>query len=173
VVVTEKMDGECTTMYRDWIHARSLDMLDNHPSRTWVKALWGQIRHRIPEGMIRICGENLYAVHSIRYEALPSYFLVHSVWMEEECWAWEETCRFARELGLEVVPARYRSWDLVRLFDWDSIQERQEGWVVRRAGRIRGSDYGRQVAKWVRAGHVQTDEHWLRRPVERNRLAVP
>jgi hypothetical protein len=36
VVVTKKMDGENTTMYRDHIHARSLDRR-SHPSRDWVK----------------------------------------------------------------------------------------------------------------------------------------
>lgn len=38
VVVTEKMDGENTTLYRDFVHARSIDSRF-HPSRTWVKAL--------------------------------------------------------------------------------------------------------------------------------------
>jgi len=59
VVVTEKLDGENTTLYRDYIHARSLDSR-HHPSRAWVKALQASIGHEIPEGW-RICGENLYA----------------------------------------------------------------------------------------------------------------
>lgn len=40
VVITEKMDGENTTMYPDFIHARSLDSKD-HPSRHYVKTLHG------------------------------------------------------------------------------------------------------------------------------------
>jgi hypothetical protein len=36
VVVTIKMDGENTTMYHDYIHARSIDS-GSHPSRTWIK----------------------------------------------------------------------------------------------------------------------------------------
>ena len=73
VVVTEKMDGECTTMYRDYLHARSTDY-SPHPSRDRVRALHAQIAHDIPEGW-RVCGENVYAQHSISYDALPSYFL--------------------------------------------------------------------------------------------------
>ena len=42
VVITEKMDGENTSMYRDGIHARSIDGR-HHPSRDWVKALHGTI----------------------------------------------------------------------------------------------------------------------------------
>jgi RNA ligase len=63
VVVTEKMDGENTSLYRDHLHARSLDGR-HHPSRNWVKQFWSRLRADIPEGW-RICGENLYARHSI------------------------------------------------------------------------------------------------------------
>ena len=46
IVLTEKMDGENTTMMKDWYYARSLDSKD-HPSRHWVKGLWGNIKHDI------------------------------------------------------------------------------------------------------------------------------
>lgn len=72
VVVTEKMDGENTSIYCDGIHARSLDSR-HHPSRSWVKGLQARIGWQIPEGW-RLCGENVYAVHSIRYDDLESYF---------------------------------------------------------------------------------------------------
>src|SRR5690606_15864545 len=72
VVVTEKLDGENTTLYADGSHARSLDS-GHHPSRTWVKALQGRIGRLIPPGW-RVCGENLYARHSIAYPSLAGYF---------------------------------------------------------------------------------------------------
>src|SRR3972149_10844087 len=65
VIVTEKMDGENTTLYRDTLHARSLDSRD-HISRHWLKNYWSGLRYAIPENM-RICGEYLYAKHSIKY----------------------------------------------------------------------------------------------------------
>jgi hypothetical protein len=55
VVVTEKLDGENTTLYRDGLHARSPDSA-HHPSRAWVKALQGRIGPAIPPGW-RVCGE--------------------------------------------------------------------------------------------------------------------
>ena len=70
VIVTEKLDGENTSMYSDHFHARSLDSR-HHPSRAWVKTLHGGIKHEIPSGW-RICGENLYARHSIHYRGLPT-----------------------------------------------------------------------------------------------------
>src|SRR5687767_9073161 len=65
VVVTEKIDGENTTMYNDYIHARSIDSAhSHHESRSYVKQLHGQIKREIPEGF-RIVGENVYAKHAI------------------------------------------------------------------------------------------------------------
>lgn len=81
VVVTEKMDGENTTMYSDYIHARSIDGR-NHPSRNWVKNYWSTISQDIPEHW-RICGENLYAEHSISYDNLETYFYGFSIWNEK------------------------------------------------------------------------------------------
>src|SRR5829696_5384608 len=89
VVVTEKLDGENTTMYADGLHARSLDSA-HHPSRAWVKALQGRIGPGIPAGW-RVCGENLYARHSIPYEDLDSWFYGFSVWDGEDCLDWDRT----------------------------------------------------------------------------------
>lgn len=72
IVVTIKMDGESCTMYRDKIHARSIDS-KNHPSRHWVKQFHSTIKYNIPKNW-RICGENLFAKHSIFYNNLPSFF---------------------------------------------------------------------------------------------------
>ncbi len=83
VVVTAKMDGENTTMYNDHVHARSLDS-GPHPTRDWVKGLGARVGYLLDEDM-RVCGENLYAVHSVRYGALPSYFMGFSFWTGLEC----------------------------------------------------------------------------------------
>jgi hypothetical protein len=82
VVVTEKLDGENTTLYADGLHARSVDSA-HHPSRTWAKALQGRAGARIPAGW-RVCGENVYARHSIPYDALDGYFYGFSVWDDRD-----------------------------------------------------------------------------------------
>ena len=77
-------------MYSDRIHARSLET-DFHESRTWVRALWGNIKHEIQDGW-RICGENMFAEHSIHYNNLETYFYVFSIWNEtNDCLSWDET----------------------------------------------------------------------------------
>lgn len=102
VVVTEKMDGENATLYRDHYHARSLDS-KHHPSRDWIKSFHGSIAHMIPEGW-RICGENMYARHSIAYDDLSSYFYGFSVWNENNvALGWDETLMFFDDLGITPV----------------------------------------------------------------------
>jgi len=45
---------------------------------------------------------------------------------------------------------------------------RAEGLVVRPAGQFHFSRFSEVVGKYVRKGHVQTDEHWMEKPVEFN-----
>lgn len=165
VVVTVKMDGEQTTMYRDHIHARSVDS-GGHPSRDRVRALQGQIGWEIPEGW-RVCGENLYAVHSIHYYHLPAHFMVFSVWDETNlCLPWEDTLEWCDLLGLTPVPTLYRGrWDesIVRgLFRDVYENDPMEGYVVRLARGFHYRDFPQAVAKFVRPNHVQTHGHWMR-----------
>ncbi|TXS66766.1 RNA ligase family protein [Streptomyces sp. sk2.1] len=172
VVVTEKLDGENTTLYPDGLHARSLDSA-HHPSRGWVKALQGRIGARIPAGR-RICGENMFARHSLPYDGLESYFYGFSVWDGERCLDWDRTVAFLRDLGIPVPPVLWRG-----VFDARAEKTlralrpdtgRQEGYVVRPADGFDAPHFGRLVAKWVRPGHVRTDTHWMHAAVVENGL---
>jgi hypothetical protein len=173
IVATEKMDGENTTMYPDHIHARSLDS-NHHPSRTAIKQLHGQIKHNIPEGF-RICGENMYAKHSIFYDKLPSYFLVFSIWNGDICLSWDETKEYCALLGLMTVPELYRGvWneDIIKtLFTGASTYgPEQEGYVVRTTESFLFNDFINHVGKFVRAKHVRTSTLWMNEPVIPNKL---
>lgn len=171
VVVTLKMDGENTTLYQDGMHARSIaEDAKYHVSRTWIKNLHGQIAHEIPEGY-RICGENLYAKHSIGYEDLASYYMVFSIWNGMTCLSWDETKEWAELLGLTMIPVLYRGvYDSKLLQSLDIDTDRDEGYVVRPADSFGYNTFRKTVAKWVRADHLSTDRHWYWKQVEPNRL---
>jgi hypothetical protein len=169
VIVTEKIDGENASLYSDHFHARSLDSR-HHPSRDWMKAFWGSIKHDIP-ALWRVCGENAYAVHSIRYDSLPSYFLGFSIWNEDNvCMPWDYTVEMFQLLGIEPVPVIYDgTWDeefIRHLY----VNDAQEGYVVRVAKAFPFAQFQRYVAKYVRKNHIQTDQHWMSKPVEANGL---
>lgn len=173
VVVTEKMDGENTTMYRDNVHARSIDGKGGE-DRAWVKQFWSQIRSDIPEGW-RICGENLWAKHSVSYSELKSYFYGFSIWDESNnALSWDDTAEYFGMLGIVSVPVLYQgAWDeaAIRSLSKGMNLEQTEGYVVRLADSFHYGEFGQSVAKFVRKGHVQTDKHWRTQKFVPNSLA--
>lgn len=170
VVVTIKMDGENSSWYNDHTHARSIDS-NNHPSRNWCKAFHATIKNDIPDGY-RICGENLYATHSIHYSDLKSYFYGFSAWDENNfCLSWDETIEWFNILGITPVEVLYRGpWDekLIKSLDYGA----NEGYVVRNADSFHYQDFSSNVAKNVRAKHVQTDKHWMSQKIVPNELRM-
>lgn len=164
VVVTEKMDGENTTAYADGhIHARSIDSKSTS-DRAWVlRYLSTEVCPNLPDGW-RVCGENLWARHSIAYDALPTYFMAFSLWTSENvCLSWVDTLEYLGVLGVSSVPvlARGRFEDV----DFKAIEKgldfsKTEGYVVRLADAFNYSDFAHSVAKFVRPNHVTTDKHW-------------
>lgn len=172
IVATIKMDGENTTMYSNHIHARSMDSR-HHPSRDWVKKFWGERAHLIPAGW-RVCGENVYAKHSIFYDNLDSYFYGFSIWDESNTSLdYDTTLMFFKDMDMLPVKELYRGkFDLKVLHSLaDNLDpEKDEGFVIRTVEAIPFDEFGKKAAKWVRKGHVQTDEHWSTQAITPNRL---
>lgn len=197
VVVTVKMDGENSSIYsNNYTHARSLDN-SYHPSRSWLKNYASSFSYKIPKNW-RVCGENLYAFHSIFYTDLPSYFLAFGVYDHDNfCISWDETVEFCEFLNVNLVPVIYRGiWDekLIRNL-WDGWRDNScfptytnsgdkirrkfpedfqpctgEGYVVRLCDKFHYNVFNKSVAKVVRKGHVQSSEHWMQMNVIPNLL---
>ena len=184
VVVTEKLDGENTTIYPTHQHARSLDS-GHHVSRGWVKNFGARVGPHMPDD-IRINGENMFALHSIAYDALPSYFVVFAMWRANALLSWDETAEICARIEadsgekLPLAPVLYRGmWDekhIRALYDANNppasrFGPTSEGYVVRVARELKRDEWERGVAKYVRPRHVQTGPHWMLKPVEKNGLA--
>lgn len=172
VVVTEKMDGENTTLYWNGEnHARSLDS-KNHESRNWIKRFHSERVHLFPENY-RVCGENLYAKHSIKYENLKSYFYGFSLWEDEFCFPWDFTVSCFEGLKIHPVDVIWKG-----IFDEKSIKDlskkidtsKIEGFVLRIEDGFYMNDFTKCVAKFVRKGHVNTDKHWMNSKLEKNEI---
>ncbi|MFJ1926741.1 MULTISPECIES: RNA ligase family protein [unclassified Streptomyces] len=138
-----------------------------------VKALQGRVGPRVPAGW-RICGENVFARHSIPYDDLAGHFYGFSVWDGDTCLGWDRTVAFLHGLGIPTPPVLWRG-----VFDARAERTlralrldtgRQEGYVVRPAASFGAAEFGRRVAKWVRPGHVVTDTHWMHAAVVENAL---
>jgi len=173
VVVTEKLDGENTTIYSDGgCHARSTSSA-HHPSRSVVKQKAAQIGCDIPKGW-RLMGENLYAKHSITYDKLPDYFVLFGIADEKNMsLSWDDVEEWGQLLDIPTAPVVWRGvWDeeIVRkLYPFESkYGSTSEGYVVRVASSFPMSAFSQNVAKFVRGGHVQTDKHWAHQTVVPN-----
>jgi hypothetical protein len=176
VVVLEKRDGENTTIYFDgYYHARSVDSL-SHPSQSWGRREARNWCYDLPRGW-RVCGENLYALHSIEYCDLTAYFEVFNIWDKlNNCLSWDDTLEWCELLGLQTVPELYRG-----IYDEEVIKnlkldtERQEGYVMRATQSFPYSRFRYLTGKFVRANHVQSTVHnWRRdwRPDMVNKLRI-
>jgi hypothetical protein len=172
LVVTEKMDGENTTIHNAGSHARSPDSR-HHPSRDWLKGFAAGISPFLADGE-RIIGENLFARHSVGYDALPSFFLGFAWIVGDEVQGWDLTLARFEELGIRPVPTLYRGpyraglfEDIARSLD----PNRQEGFVARIADAFPESAMPESMGKYVRAGHVQSEVHWMKADLVPNRLA--
>lgn len=172
VVITEKMDGENTTLYSDHFHARSIDSR-HHPSRDWLAAFHASIANDIPKGW-RVCGENVFARHSIEYNNLESYFLGFSIWNDKNvCLSWNETKYWFELLGIIPVKELYVGSfivNYVKNLHNELDKTLVEGYVIRNAGSFAYSDFSHNVAKFVRPNHVQTGNHWMHSTIIPNKL---
>lgn len=181
IVISEKMDGSCLCMTHNSIYARSHGGPPKHPSFDLAKAKYATIKSRIPRG-ISIFGEWLYAKHSIKYDTLPDYFLVFGIRDDYDDWwfSWDEVRNIANDLGLKTVPeySRIKVYNAKALNDLVSeiakskgfYSQEKEGIVVRQVNGFSNARFALSIAKWVRFGHVQTDEHWMHRPIVKNDL---
>ncbi len=162
VIISEKLDGENTSLHNDKIHARSEEN-DNHASRDMVKSIWGSIRYMIPEH-IQICGESMYACHSIFYDKLTNFFYVFAVIdkKREVFLSVSETREWCRKLGLEMAPSLFEgTWDgKFKMPNQSFYGNEVEGWVVRLVDEIPVNEWKDKAAKFVRAKHVTSDNHW-------------
>lgn len=178
VVITEKMDGEVSNIYHDGsFHARSLNT-PYHPSREWIGRIAAEVGYKLPVGW-RICAENIYAKHSIKYNDLKAYVQAFSIWNNENmCLDWNQTLDWCNLLGIEHVPVIWRGeYDREFIkdeFTHDKLCEMQgrevEGYVMRTTEGFHYDEFKKHLAKFVRSNHVQTSEHWRQKEVEPNQL---
>ena len=173
VVVTEKMDGENSSIYQDYYHARSINSTHYYYHSYLLGGIVPIVQQALPDGY-RLCGEYMYARHSISYERLLDYFLAFSLWNDKnECCSWDDTVTFCQNIGIPTVPELWRGiYDetVVKNLAQSVVNRGGEGIVVRTSHLFAYSDFALHVAKYVRKDHVQTDIHWSHGVVVANGL---
>lgn len=170
VVVLEKRDGENTTIYSDgYFHARSIES-SHHPSQSYLKNFCKKYYYNIPKDW-RVCGENLYAKHSIHYLYLKEYFEVFTIFDENNVvLSWDDTIEythliFNQDITTPVIYNGFFNQDLIEIavhnYTKKSIDP-IEGYVIRLKDSFNFKDFNKSIAKFVRKDHIRTDKHWTK-----------
>jgi len=161
LIYTEKLDGECTVCTKTIIHARSEDGYGK-PWQHYMKRFYSNFCYNIPEGM-QICGECVYAVHSIEYSKLPSCFFVFAIIVDGTSLSWKEVEEWSLMLGLDTVPlindAPNKIVD-IPIPKQSTFGDICEGYVIRNSDSFSMTEISLNIGKSVRKDHVKTDIHW-------------
>lgn len=176
LVLTEKLDGQNNSIFIDGVFARSHSSITSNP---WDKyffefgGVFDKCKPFLTDGE-GIYGESLYAIHSIEYNKLPSYFFGFAVVNENEdrWYSWdevEEMCYFVNIPCVPVLERRvFNSPEDLRISIMEHMKNGSrygdviEGIVVRVADSFSIDDFSKNVIKYVRKNHVQTDIHWTK-----------
>jgi ATP-dependent RNA circularization protein (DNA/RNA ligase family) len=185
VVIEEKIDGANVGFSSDANgHVRAqnrgsyLEPRACHPQFKplfrWLEPRADALRDALRPGLM-LFGEWCWAVHTVRYTALPDWFLAFDVLdrVRSEFWSTERRDALVRDLGLATTPhlarGRFDVSGVTRLLGTSRLGTGpMEGLYVRR------DEAGRLIAraKVVRAEFTQAiEEHWTRRRLEANQLA--
>lgn len=181
LVHTEKLDGENNCLNKFGVFARSHAAPTTSPWTNQLRERWQLIKNDL--GDVELFGENLYAVHSIEYQHIESYYYIFAVRCLDKWLSWEEVKFYAAmfdfptvpELSIQQVSGLTQDILQNQILSWakepslfgsvdihTGLNCTREGIVSRNIGEYAVEEFAKNVFKYVRKGHVKTDEHWTR-----------
>ncbi|NDV84471.1 RNA ligase family protein [Bacteroides sp. 51] len=181
LIHTEKLDGENNCLNQFGVFARSHAAPTTSPWTNQLRERWSLMKRDL--GDIELFGENLYAVHSIEYKRIEEYYFIFAVRCMDKWLSWEEVKFYAAAFDFPTVPklliqpTKELTKDILKeqIIDWaqqasvfgsKDTQTNQdctrEGVVSRNVEEYPVSEFSHNVFKYVRKGHVKTNEHWTR-----------
>ncbi len=172
VVILEKLDGGCTKLSDRGVFARSHIKPTSCSSFDYIKNV-----HYYPNQLeiahnLKVFGENMFAIHSIEYTGLTDYFYVFNILEKdkERFMSYDIMKVWAENHGMQTVPLIYmgkipsivwlENFLKEELLKPSALGGTREGFVIRLRKSFHQDDFSKNVFKYVRKGHVQTDEHW-------------
>jgi len=173
VGISEKLDGGNTCLSQGEAYARSTGQPATQGWFAMVKKHHAWKTMNVPSN-IHTYGEDLYGIHSIEYDPIKEdeTYRVFNV-REDDMWmSLDERTAFAEQHGFLTVPLLFRGtfrsvreitqWFEEHLRQPSALGPAREGFVMQLTDRFHNDNFADVVAKYVRKGHVQTDEHWTR-----------
>jgi len=173
VGISEKLDGGNTCLNAGEAYARSTGQPATQGWFAMVKKhhAWRTIDI---DPRISIYGEDLYGIHSIEYDALKEdeTYRVFNIREGDEWLGLDERIQFCKTYEFLTVPLLFRGtfhsvkeitlWFEHHINQPSALGPHREGFVLQLTERFHNDSFAHNVAKYVRKGHVQTDQHWTR-----------
>ncbi len=172
VVITEKLDGSNTLLCQGAVYARSVAA---PTSAGWLAMARKHHAWKVTAAGVFLYGEDIFGVHSIGYGPVPEDETFYAFALRDDAGGFSSfgaMADYARRRRIPVVPLLFdgvfptegalRSFVEKAQAEPSVLGGEREGVVVRLAGSFPAADFDRSVCKSVRAGHVQTDQHWTR-----------
>lgn len=170
VVITEKLDGGNTCLHNGEVYARSNNAPSHHGWMAMVRKHHGFKSLVNPE--VIFYGEDIYGIHSIEYNPVKEDKTFYLFAVRDFDWfvSWYTVEHKALEMSLPTVPVLFAgifssTKEITKFFEEQlklpsALGPEAEGFVIRTTEGFRAEDFTKNVAKFVRPNHVQTDEHW-------------
>lgn len=175
LVLSEKLDGGNTCLYNGDVYARSTTQ---PATQGWFAMVKKHHAYKtVNDTRYAYYGEDLYGVHSIEYDPIEEdktwrLFAVRDL-VDDRFVSWDEVEKHALQLNVPTVPTagsglvffstdEITQWLQVAMKHGSEIGTTIEGWVIRTVDGFDANQFHKNVAKYVRKNHVQTDEHWTR-----------
>lgn len=181
VVALEKLDGENTTMLKDYSHARSRDSLIDDESRSMIEAyrvyLDSMGLFEDNPRLDRLVGENMVYLHTVPYDNLSHFFYCFNIAGKDGCYySWEDFLSVVSKYGIIHPNVIYEG-----LYDKDEILAKYksykesnpqcEGFVIRNVDAFSYDDFSLNVGKYVDKGfEITTSSHWRSSVKSMNKL---
>jgi len=170
IIITEKADGGNTCLNKDGVFARSHAQPTDCPTFDYIKNVHYFSKKHLMNPDYKYYGENLFAIHSITYTNLKDYFYLFGVSDTENFLSYFDMVKEATRMGFKSVPVVFRGTftseeELKNFLDKEIKKESywggpREGFVLRTPNSFPIEDFSKNVVKYVREGHVQSDKHW-------------
>lgn len=176
VIITEKLDGQNSCFKgHQGVFARSHQIETKNEWDSLLKQYYYNNLHLIKNDVYYFF-ENLYAVHSIEYTNLESSFYMFSAFLKNRyMWAeWSLVEDLSSSINVKPVPVLYKGkfknlreikeWMDTEILKPSKLGGEREGFVLRVSRSFPEKDFSKNVAKYVRKGHVQNkEEHWTKK----------
>lgn len=133
--ISEKGDGQNNCFNEFGVFARSHTTPSIHP---WDKPMWQRwelIKKDLKYFSLDLFGENMYAIHSIEYSQLESFFYLFSV-RKDGVWLSKEEVKFYADLFdlpvVPTIPVRFQLKDFIK--QGISEEKSLDNWLVANIG---------------------------------------